>query len=251
MYPFCPVFFPSTAFSPTTNVGHEVYECSVNTCATFRLRSPLLHCVCCCHITPPWLTGIPSSVLSFFPCPLILSLSLIPAQSELFVKTPLQDEWMDTQRGIQLSANTIALITGVKNANRWEAHAKMFACQMWGRQNKMWDLIIWRELSHSGSCLTPWPVLHAVTEGPSCIFKLYMGGQVFDKWGALTSEPWPWFKPGHRLADRHKVRSAFQNKTRPVHSLCQHEAPYVLGCVTDRCIFCCTGTTWCRPEHQI
>lgn len=189
MYPFYSVFlfFPSTAFSPTTNVKHEVYERGVNTCATLSPRSPLLRCVCCCHITitppPPWLTGIPSSVPSFFPCPLILSLSPIPAQSELFVKTPLQDEWMDTQRGIQLSANTIALIIAVKNANKREASAKMFSCKMWGRQNKMWDLIIWREISHSGSCLTPWPLLRAVTGGPSCIFKLYMGGQVFDKGG--------------------------------------------------------------------
>lgn len=152
-----------------------------------NVQSPLSIASLCVMLSPssppPWLTGIPSCVPSFFPCPLILSLSLIPAQSELFVKTPLQDEWMDTQRGIQLSANTIALITGVKNANRWEAHAKMFSCQMWGRQNKMWDLIIWRELSHSGSSLTPWPVLRAVTGGPSCIFKLYMGGQVFDKGG--------------------------------------------------------------------
>lgn len=129
------------------------------------------------HHTPPWLTGILSSVQSFFPCPLILSLSLIPAQAELFVKTPPRDECFDTQRGIQLSANTIALITSVENANRWKTHAKMFSCQMWERHNKMWDLII----SHGGSCLTPWPLLRAVTGAPSCIFRLYMGGQVFDK----------------------------------------------------------------------
>lgn len=107
MYPFCSVFlsFPSTALSPRTNVKHEVYECDVKSGyapAPVQRSVSGLHCfsVCCCHITiilPPWLTGNLSSVLSFFPCPLILSLSLIPAQSELFVKTPPQDEWIDTQ----------------------------------------------------------------------------------------------------------------------------------------------------------
>lgn len=216
------------------------------------VQSPVSIASLCVAVTSPSSPPTPRDSLGFyllpclFPCPLILSLSLIPAQSELFVKTPPQDGWMDTQRGIQLSANTIVLITGVKNANRWEAHAKMFSCQMWGRQNKMWDLIIWTKISHSGSCLTSWPLWRAVTEGPSCIFKLYMGGQVFDKgslnlWTLTLIQTWPGC---HRLADRHKVKADFQNKTRPVlHSLCQHEAPYVLGCVTHRCIFSCRGTT--------
>lgn len=245
--------FPPTAFVPITNVKHEASDCGVK-CGyeptPEQHSGSARHCFivcCCCHITivlPPWLTGILSL------CPLFLSLPpsfSFPTQSELFVKTPPQDEWTDTQRRIQLPANTIALITGVKNANRWEAHAKMFSCQMWGRQNKMWDRIIWMGISPSAGCLTPWPLLHAVTEGPSCIFKFYMGGQVFDKGEPWPLNPWPWFKPGpgcDRLADRHKVKSAFQNKTRPVlQSLCQHEDPCALGCVTDRCTFSCTGTT--------
>lgn len=64
--------------------------------------------------------GFYPSVPSFFPCPLIL----IPTQSELFVKTPPRDEWMDTQRRIQLPANTIALITGVEKCKQMRSPCK-------------------------------------------------------------------------------------------------------------------------------
>lgn len=124
MYPFSSVSisFPPTAFVPMTNVQHEASAVLrlVTNQHLSNIQAPLyIASLCVVAVTSPSFCprdslGFYPSVPSFFPCPLIL----IPTQSEPFVKTPPQDEWMDTQRRIQLPANTIALITGVKNANR-------------------------------------------------------------------------------------------------------------------------------------
>lgn len=72
----------------------------------------------------PPLTGIPSSVLSFSPCPLILRLASIPAQSEVFVKTPSQDGRIDAHRAAFSPPRTQSLLSPTKKRKQTRSPCK-------------------------------------------------------------------------------------------------------------------------------
>lgn len=100
-----------------------------------------------------------------------------------------------------------------------------------------------RDQLNSGSCLTPMaPVAHS-DKGHSCLFKLYMWGQVFDEggsnlWTLTLIQTWPC---GPWSRDRHRVKSASNNKTWPVlHSsqlISINMKPLICCCLRETHIF--------------
>lgn len=117
---------PSTAFSPGTDVEHGVFERSVNSSYgpthAQRPASTLLVLRCALAVTTPPPT-VPhwDSIL----CPVFLSLPphSLPLQHSSTIRGVCENSFAGrahrhTQSGIQLSANTIALIAHKKNANR-------------------------------------------------------------------------------------------------------------------------------------
>lgn len=271
MYPFCSVFlsFPSTALSPRTNVKHEVYEWGVKSGyapAPMQRSVSGLHCfsVCCCHITiilPRDSLGIyPLSCLSFLAPSFSPSLSFLHNPSCLW-KLLRRTSGSTHKRRIQLSANTIALINGVKKCKQMRSPCKNVLMsdvretkQDVGSDHLNGDQPQWFLLNPVASvvCSDRGSLLH--------LQALYGRPSVWQG-GALTSEPWPWFKPGLVAIDwQTDTKWSLLFRTRPdlFFIPCVNMKPLMYLAVWQTDAYFPAQeqhphkeAVWCRPEHQI
>lgn len=231
-----------------------------------NVQSPVSIASVCVAVTSPSFSprdslGIyPLSCLSFLAPSFSPSLSFLHNPSCLW-KLLRRTSGSTHKRRIQLSANTIALITGVKNANRWEAKCKNVLMsdvretkQDVGSDHLNGDQPQWFLLN---------PVASAVCSDRGSLLHLQAlyGRPSVWQGGALTSEPWPWFKPGLVAIDwQTDTKRSLLFRTRPdlFFIPCVNMKPLMYLAVWQTDAYFPAQeqhphkeAVWCRPEHQI